>query len=441
MKVRGNNIVLSGPTKDFFINMITRDISLTDAIIELIDNCIDGLKRQKKERYDEFSIEIITGDYFMIKDNCGGIDINIAREYAFKFGRPKLADRIEDKIETTGTFGIGMKRALFKMGSYFFIESTFSNSYFNMEIDVTTWAKDDEKWDFEFSDYKDDINNAPNDCGTSIKVTNLYQGIINSFNSNQYINELINFVKNRASSEISKGLTIKINDVRIYSSFIELINDYVKPYKYSFSNNDIDVTIVAGLAPDTNPAEAGWYIYCNNRQIIAANKTSLTTWKDRDDSESVRYHNDYAAFRGFVFFNSKSPELLPWNTSKTGIDSSADIYQAARQHMFDAFRAVTFELKKLFSKEEETRSEIQSTLKSSKTIEVNYYNACMLQENTVVKFVDDYITDANKDPEVRISYLKPKSKVEAIKRKEGLKTNKELGAFTFNYYTDMEGLE
>ena len=30
------------PTKDFFVRMITRDISLEDCILDLIDNCLDG---------------------------------------------------------------------------------------------------------------------------------------------------------------------------------------------------------------------------------------------------------------------------------------------------------------------------------------------------------------------------------------------------------------
>lgn len=440
---RRGNIVQSGPTKDFFISMITRDISLTDAIIELIDNCIDGVKRQGKEDFDNYTIDIeLNSNFFSIKDNCGGIDINIAREYAFKFGRPKEANKDENRAETTGTFGIGMKRALFKMGSHFFIESTALNSWFKLEIDVPVWASDDDNWDFEFTDYKEGIENKEPDCGTYIKVTNLYPSISNSFSYNPYINEVINKVKGRASYVINNGMTIKINNVKVESNFLKLVNDgFIKPYKYTFTNDNVAVIIVAGLAPDTDPAQAGWYIYCNNREIVAADKTSLTTWKDRDDDESIKYHNDYAAFRGFVFFNSKFPELLPWNTSKNGIDSSAYIYQTTKQHMIDAFKTVTGEIKKLYSKDDELRSEILSTLKKSNNIELNYYTAYSLPENTVVKFVDDYTRDVQKDPEVRISYLKPKSQVEAIKQKLDVKSNKDVGVLTFEYYVEMEGLE
>ena len=30
------------PTKQFFVSMLTRDIRLEDAILDLVDNCLDG---------------------------------------------------------------------------------------------------------------------------------------------------------------------------------------------------------------------------------------------------------------------------------------------------------------------------------------------------------------------------------------------------------------
>ncbi len=36
------------PTKEFFVGMLTRDIELSDAILDLLDNCLDGVVRQKK---------------------------------------------------------------------------------------------------------------------------------------------------------------------------------------------------------------------------------------------------------------------------------------------------------------------------------------------------------------------------------------------------------
>ena len=32
----------ASPTKQFFVSMLTRDINLADAILDLLDNCLDG---------------------------------------------------------------------------------------------------------------------------------------------------------------------------------------------------------------------------------------------------------------------------------------------------------------------------------------------------------------------------------------------------------------
>ena len=37
----------ASPTKEFFIKMLTRDIALEDAILDLLDNCLDGIVRIK----------------------------------------------------------------------------------------------------------------------------------------------------------------------------------------------------------------------------------------------------------------------------------------------------------------------------------------------------------------------------------------------------------
>ena len=43
-----NLIVNSSPSKTFFIDMITKDVSVESAILDLIDNAIDSHKKHKK---------------------------------------------------------------------------------------------------------------------------------------------------------------------------------------------------------------------------------------------------------------------------------------------------------------------------------------------------------------------------------------------------------
>ena len=63
-------------------------------------------------------------DRFQIEDNCGGITLDDAVNYAFTFGRQE-----EDQTEnfSIGVYGIGMKRAIFKIGNSISITSTYLN--------------------------------------------------------------------------------------------------------------------------------------------------------------------------------------------------------------------------------------------------------------------------------------------------------------------------
>ena len=112
--------------------MLTRDIALIDSIMDLIDNCIDGVHRQlKKEKskkdqyiYKGYHAEITLNEKeFTLKDNCGGIPLEVAKHYAFRMGRSEEYHD-DDNLETLGMYGIGMKRAIFKIG---------------LKADVTTW--------------------------------------------------------------------------------------------------------------------------------------------------------------------------------------------------------------------------------------------------------------------------------------------------------------
>lgn len=118
----------ASPTKEFFVKMLTRDIELEDAILDLLDNCLDGIIRTGAKGVDstrpykgfEATLEI-SPDHFSIEDNCGGIPFEVARKYAFTMGKPP---NVQDSLQgTIGMYGIGMKRAIFKLGTDGIVES------------------------------------------------------------------------------------------------------------------------------------------------------------------------------------------------------------------------------------------------------------------------------------------------------------------------------
>ena len=122
-------VVDAEPTKQFFVRMLTRDIELLDSILDLLDNCIDGIIRTQSAQQNASSKPIsgffakitATADKFVIEDNCGGIP----KKYRPRKWLSDSADR-RTKIGagrsqgcqegTVGLYGIGMKRAIFKMG-------------------------------------------------------------------------------------------------------------------------------------------------------------------------------------------------------------------------------------------------------------------------------------------------------------------------------------
>jgi len=75
--------------------MLVRDIDLKDAILDLLDNCVDGILRSSEpdltapRPYHGYRASIvICADGFRIADNCGGIPYNIAVNKAFAVGNP-----------------------------------------------------------------------------------------------------------------------------------------------------------------------------------------------------------------------------------------------------------------------------------------------------------------------------------------------------------------
>jgi hypothetical protein len=98
----GSKTVKAYPTKAFFVKMLTRDIPLEDAILDLLDNCVDGILRTKwsngipqgiENPYEGYYAEItLDKSKFTIVDNCGGIPRNIAEDYAFRMGKTNFHD-------------------------------------------------------------------------------------------------------------------------------------------------------------------------------------------------------------------------------------------------------------------------------------------------------------------------------------------------------------
>ncbi|AIN57987.1 ATP-binding protein [Pseudomonas soli] len=337
------------PTKDFFIDMITRDIGLDECIFDLLDNSIDGASRHAqangRPNLSGYFADILMKDSsFEIKDNCGGMSLLDAKEYAFHFGR--RSDAPKDAENSIGLYGIGMKRAIFKIGKKIKIRSatdTAPDEAFETNIDVSSWAAQKE-WQFDL----DQIDPA-GFVGTEISVTDLRKGTASDFSDQIFVAKLRRDIGKYYSFFLQDGFEVKVNGVPV-AQYIYGVRDseMISPYVHEYIDAEagVKVRIVSGVAgnppedagdPTTLSKDSegwGWYVICNDRVVLAGDKTEKTIWGDSFPA----WHPQYNGFVGLVFFSSDKPGELPWTTTKRQIDETLPVYRRATVFMRDATR-------------------------------------------------------------------------------------------------------
>ena len=423
--------VQASPTKEFFIYNITKDIDTIDAIIELADNCIDGARDLRGENsLKGLFIRIkVDENYFEITDNCGGIPIDVARYRAFMFGRNKDSKAIPHSI---GNFGVGMKRSLFKLGRVFQIESTAKNSQFSMHVDVQKWMGE-EKWTFEFDDgFKEDMPLVEeSQRGTRILVEQLNKGISSDFKKDAFKRRLELGLKSKHQTYLEKGIEISINGVILSSTSpkIRLSNKITPAYKQlRLEDDQLTVKIYAGLG-DRDKDKAGWNVFCNGRLILEADQSSVTGWTK--EFGNPKFNNEFAWFRGFVFFESDQTDLLPWNTTKTSVDLDSVNYKYIQGQMGEVMRPILNFMYKIAEEKKNSDDSDEDTPLEKIIKETNLVSLDSITEEQEFSAPLDIPPPVNN---VRISYSKPKEEVDKLKRAlGGINRNSELGKLTFEY--------
>jgi hypothetical protein len=444
VELNENNIIQASPTKELFIYMLTRDIPLIRAILDLVDNCVDGATRMKPgENYSKYWIRIeCSSEQFNISDNCGGISISIARDYAFRFGRPKDVEATPGSI---GKFGVGMKRSFFKIGNQFIVDSTTSSSSFIVEHDVKKWLENPDDWHFRFKKKEEDLEDVPeNKIGTKITVKSLHDNVSRSFELGNFQKELCDEIETAHAIVMAKGLSISFNGRPLGKRTISLLqSDQLKPAyfetTYEFKESvSVNVKIYAGIS-ERSIEKGGWYIFCNGRMVLEADQTEVTTWGG--NNPTPKYHPDFAFFRGYVFFDSEDAELLPWTTTKTGIDTDSGLYKSVKLEMITVMRPILDFLRKLARERADVESgDIEKSLLESSIENANSTNYLSLRDKGA--FVPPKVEPLPRGPKKgRIQYHRPLDTINKAKKILGVTTYTAVGEKTFDYFMRMESEE
>ena len=437
----GTYIIQASPTKELFIYMLTRDIPLIRAILDLVDNSVDGATRLKDgSDYSRFWIRIECAEHhFSISDNCGGIPISIARDYAFRFGRPKDVEATPGSI---GKFGVGMKRSFFKLGNKFSVKSTTSSSSFIVEHDVEKWLENPEDWHFKFKEKNEELFDVPeNRIGTKIIVERLHESVSRSLSLENFRKELCDEIETAHAVVMAKGLSISFNGRPLGRRTISLLqSDQLKPAFIEKKYEDIDsvpvnVKIYAGIS-ERDFEKGGWYIFCNGRMVLDADQTEVTTWGG--SNPTPKYHPDFAFFRGYVFFDSEDAELLPWTTTKTGIDIDSGLYKSVKLEMITIMRPVLDFLRKLAKERADVENgDVEKSLLEESINNASSTNYLNLKDKGA--FIPPKFDPLPRGPKSgRIQYNKPIDAIKKAKRILGVTTYTAVGEKTFDYFMRME---
>jgi hypothetical protein len=428
----------ASPTKDFFIHMLTRDIDLIPAIGDLVDNCVDGALRLRKEgNFKNLFIRIAaTGDGFTIEDNCGGIPLEVARKYAFRFGRP---EGMTDTPHSIGQFGVGMKRALFKLGGAFEVISRSNSDSFEVKVDVSAW-RDQPEWKFTLVEHEEP---ALDEAGTRISVAPLHDSVQDRLDSDTFIKRLATTLGSQHQRSIAKGLLITLNTKPIGSRDLDLLtSSELKPAVaslklYEESEAPVTIRMYAGVVDESSPPDAGWYVYCNGRLVVGADKTEATGWGTESEHAFPRYHNRYGRFRGYAFFDSDDSGRLPWTTTKTGIERESPVYQRGLQRMVELGRPVLAFLRQVEKEIEEppeAGAELEPMMGRAQAVSVGELNV-----ERAFHYARPKLKPKPQGPPTQsIQYRRPITEIEQAKDVLRVTSAREVGERTFEYFFKRE---
>jgi hypothetical protein len=341
-----------------------------------------------------------------------------------------------DKYETIGMYGIGMKRAIFKMGKKARVTSKHENSAFEVRIEPK-WLTDENDWELPIKSLKaKDV-----DEGTLIEIEDLRDDVAASFELKRdpFVNELKRYISEHYAIILSKGFGVTVNGMQMQPRPFQLLaatsdsrSKALKPYVFEAEIDGVSVELFAGLwrqipteeeleseqATRSSREDAGWTIVCNDRVVVFRDKGRLTGW---GEANVPSYHNQFIAITGIVFLKSSDKWRLPLTTTKRGIDASSDLYLQVKDYMREAtkhFTSFTYRWKK-FPKE------LSTVYRNAAAKEISELRTELSKESFesvrktpgAKRFVPNLPTPPQVEKkDVRISYTRLKSDVRLVAR-------------------------
>lgn len=431
----------ASPEKRLFISLLSRDISLVEAILDILDNSVNSALEPYADRLrtavdyeallDDETVEpkcsisiTFDKDHLRIKDDASGISAEHAEKTVFKFGRP---DQFSAKGDRLSVYGIGLKRAVFKIGDTIKIRSEHRDGGFFLDLKVSDWAKlEQTRWGFPIEPLK-----PAKSTGTEIEVRNFHSDIAKRFRDGLLEGQLREQIAKIYALFIGRVINISVNGKPVDGLSFNVGSNMTTQ---SFREGGVDCTVKAGVANQTDgrfrDSGSGWFVFCNGRNVIFGDKSRLTGWANNG---LPIFQPKHRPFLGLVFFFSEDPELLPWTTTKADINEESDSWQRALKTMVVVGRTVLKFLDNRYTNEGTVASPEEVNEASGQ--KVSMLKAAAGSAKTVFQ-----PPRAPRPQKIRIQY---EAKVDDIKRierylkKPGM-GGSGVGRYTFQYFLDNE---
>ena len=432
----------ASPEKRLFISLLTRDISLIAAFLDLIDNSVNAALEPHAHRLvtaDDYlsilddsevqpdtDIDVrIADDSIFVSDTAPGISLATARKHVFRFGRPDDSDQHTDRLSV---YGLGLKRAFFKAGERVDITSDHVEGGFELHLDIQQWARDGRTpWQFDLTP-RTPVTHS--ECGTKIVISHLYPDMARRLNDGLFIGQLGDQIGTTYSYFLSKFVHIHVNGDRVQPISLRVGSNTATDH---LEADGVTCTVTAGLGTRAGDryrdSGSGWFIFCNGRTVISADKSALTGWQNNG---LPIFQPKHRPFLGTVYFVSKYSDRLPWDTTKSDIDQDSAIWQQAKRLMVAVGRSVVSFLDSRYS--DEGTDVVQSDLDEAAGQRVEVIRASLGVNRAFRR------PQAPTRTTVRIQYMAKIEHVELIGdylSRPGI-TGSEVGRHTFFYFLRNE---
>jgi hypothetical protein len=426
--------IYGGPTKRLFVSMLTRDIELDDAILDLVDNSVDGAMRLNRGKvgspspFSGFEARLtVNATRFEISDNCGGIPPNYFED-AFSLGRPSTEK--DKNLPTIGMYGIGMKRAIFKICKSARVASIHPESKLIVKYSNEWLAPENDNWTLPVEEFLGSTKRF----GVTISSTDLKEDVGSQFKTEIFLSRLSTKISEHFGYIMQKGFRIWLNGLEVKPSTLPLLSSRfgkqpaIRAFDYRAILEGVHIEVTIGFfrplvrekeideetLSATSAERAGISVVCNDRVVLLHDRSMKTGW---GDGGVPRFHPQFRAIAGLIVLSSNNPLLLPISTTKRDLDVGSEIYLQTRQACIEGLKVFTSFTNRWKGMEQEANRFFADVEKRDARREIRLavdHGVPVRGHPGAKKFKPNLPLPESRNPRKRISFVRDQAEIEDI---------------------------